>query len=268
MGERKAKRAEQDWITLGVRELNRAWVECRFERVGKPQPREYGRCKLEQLGPGRQVLEQPNIELASDLVGDDMHLFLDAGFKPTELGHHLVGGFEVVDQHATAHLVAAPEHDNACADAIPRFHHCGCLTLGDKHRATAADQIARHERVPRLDVAHFIEAHDRGADRLHVRLGWRSLLVAAALQVVVDHIAPASQVARQKILESATPQGHGRRGSEDIAQLIGFELRIAACNKKVPLQNLLERFTPLVSAEELHQSGERCCTGHGWKLRV
>ena len=87
------------------------------------------------------------------------------------------------------------------------------------HRLSAADQVARQERLAEPDVADLVEAHRRVADRRHVGLVEGLLVPAAPGEVVVDDVAVLG-LAAEEVLEGAAPERAEPVVPDRIGQLV------------------------------------------------
>ncbi|MBB1090392.1 hypothetical protein HUU61_03740 [Rhodopseudomonas palustris] len=123
--------------------------------------------------------------------------------------------------------------------------HLQSAPLADQDRLASADKVARPKRRAGDDVADFIQAHRRIAQRCHVGNDRRRLLPAPALQIVVDSVFAVVEFTGQKVLESAGPyRAHEQVLADGRDDIVDLKAGFVAGEYQMVFQNLFEPVGP------------------------
>ena len=145
-------------------------------------------------------------------------------------------------------VIAFGNHANR--DAGPLLQGAGGGLLVNRDGPGVAQKVSQHHRGAGLDIADFIEADRRIAQRGEVGPVQRRLLPAATLQVEIDDVLVAI-VTAEEVLEAASPKHARPLLAEKIGKLIVIDLELLERGHQVFGDHILQPFAPdLLATDE------------------
>ena len=114
------------------------------------------------------------------------------------------------------------------------------------------------------DLAGFVEAHDRRAQRGHVGFGGHCFAPTAPLEIDIDQIGFVRPYGpREEVLKGASPKDHRPLVVEGLAYPREVEFELFQGRTEMLAQDFLEMRTPFVAPGELDQSHQVVASLHG-----
>jgi hypothetical protein len=148
-------------------------------------------------------------------------------------------------QQRAGNIMASVDRHHPRGDTVPVDQRLRRAPLQHGDGLCLTQQVPQFHRMPGNDLAHFIERHDRVAQRPHVGLVRRLLVPAPALEIVLDKIEVAgSDFLRQQILEGTAPEISFPMRPDPREQRLGIESCLIQDWPKMGGQGFVHCFGP------------------------